>query len=141
MSRIPRYSEGNKQWDVVPIESASWDECERLVERGSRVALLIFCPYHARPLTCELVGPEIRYRGRQRPISTTRGAGTDFMNVDLSRFRSLTEFLVEELAIPRNLSQPLQRNLLAEARERPLLQVEHDRRSEDTGKEPRWLDP
>ena len=141
VSLCPRFSERERQWDIVPIELASWDECLALTEKESRVALLVFCPYHARPLTCEFVGTSISYRGRQIPIGTTRGAGTAFMNVDLKKFRLLSEFLKDELGMPTALTRPLLSNFLAEARGHPRLKVEHDSRSKDKGKEPKWLDP
>ena len=116
-SRSPRFSEKHRQWDVVPIEAESWNECRRLSEEGHKVALLIFCPYHPRPLTCEMVSDKIFYRGRQTPGPTQIGTGIDLMNVDLSKFRTLSDFLEAEMQIPRTVTIPILNQILVAAKE------------------------
>ena len=139
VSRTPRFTERTRQWDIVPIEEASWDECVRLMQEGNSVALLVFCPYHSRPLTCELVGPEILYRGGQTPGPTMRGTGIRFINVDLSKFRPLPQFLQDTLDLPKEVTVPLLNRFLDAVRNEPLLQVDHDERSKSQGQEPKWL--
>ena len=129
VSRTPRYSEGQRETDIIPIEAAAWDECMRLSQRGDRVALLVFCPYHPRQLTCEFLGPRIYYRRAQDPRNTQRGSSERFVNVDLSRFRTLSEFLYDELGLPINLTQPLLEEFMKEAINEPLLKILRDPRS------------
>lgn len=141
VSCVPRYSEerNNKAWDIVPIRSTSWGAYWGMANRGMRTALLIFCPYHPRPLTCEYVDNGIFYRGVQEPQPGGRGSGGRFINVDLSCFRTLPEFLEAELQVPQERARQLLQNLLDEARDIPDLQVSHDDESTVIGQEPDWL--
>ena len=137
-SRRPRYTEQGRQWDVIPIEAESWNECSRMSNEGHRVAFLVFCPYHPRPLTCEIISNEIIHRGRQIPGPTIMGTGEPFMNVDLSKFRTLPQLLDEEMGIPTQLTVPILDRILETAANEPTLQIEHHPESEWKGKEPKW---
>ena len=139
VSRIPRFTERDRVWDIVPIHDRSWYAYLDMANRGMRTALLIFCPYHSRPLTCEYVGDGIFYRDVQEPQPGGRGSQMPFIDVDLSRFRTLPEFLESELQVPQGRSRPLLQNLLNEAREVNQLRVSHDYRSPYKGQEPDWL--
>ena len=50
VTRTPRYSERDKQWNIWQIESNAWENYVDLRKIGIRVIVAVFCPYYSRPL-------------------------------------------------------------------------------------------
>ena len=95
---------------------------------GIEVALIIFCPYHSRPLLCGFPNNEWVIK-RDTPKSTATGSGTPFVNIDLQQFRDFSSFIQERFDVPIELSRPLVMNFMGKAIKHPDLQITHDRNS------------
>jgi hypothetical protein len=129
VTSTPRYSAGEKQWDIGQIEIASWDNCISLTENGIDVAMVIFCPYHPRPLLCDFPDNELVMR-RDKSIDTEKGSGTSYVNIDLQQFRTFQGFMEDRFEIAKELSLPLLKDFLVKAKNQPELQTSHHINSE-----------
>jgi hypothetical protein len=133
VTATPRYSAGAAQWSLGQIEADAWESYLRLTEAGLQVAIVIYCPFHPRPLLCGRVEESWITRGRTIVRAST-GSGTPYVNVDLEQIATFEEFALEALGIPSEvsaelLSAPFYRRLRAE----PLLQTQHDAASPHHG--------
>lgn len=129
----PRYTLRDRQWDEGQVEADAWENYVRLTEEGSRVALLVCCPYHPRVLLCEYVSKELLTRQRSEVRSTTVGSRTDYVNIDLTKMRSMTDFFVEEYKVPRKGTASLVVNMMKKVLDDPSLQTSHHKNSQYHG--------
>jgi len=115
----PRYTLGQSQWAFGQVEAAAWDVYMRLRAMGVRIAVLAYCPYHPRPLLTDYADDRWIVRERTRPVAS-QGSGTPYVNVELSKLRPISEFLVSEFGV----DGPALREWLAETRFWASLRVE-----------------
>jgi hypothetical protein len=107
VTTTPRYTFKEEQWDFGQIEADSWENDLQLSTLGIAVALIIYCPYHSRPILCDFVKPELANTLRRQVQSTYTGSSTDYVNIHLKSMRTLGEFLSDELGIPYAISAPI----------------------------------
>lgn len=131
----PRYKLGNNQWDQGQVEADAWDNYMSLWSVGVKVALLIYCAYHSRPILCDWPQKDVITLERTKVQVTGKGSGTDYCNIKLTSFRTFDKFIEDTFGVPQDVSQRLLRNLLAEAKQNPLLHISHDRRSPDKNRQ------
>ncbi|MYC48367.1 MAG: hypothetical protein F4X45_08585 [Chloroflexi bacterium] len=125
----PRYSTGDRQWNIGQIEADPWEYYLRLRNAGERLALFIYCSFHSRPLLCDYPITEWQESTRQKVRATQTGSSTDYYNLDLTQLRTFSQFMAEEFGVHTGISDPLIRNVLASVQIHPLLQTRHDTRS------------
>lgn len=125
VTTTPRYTLRDSQWDSGQIEADAWENYMNLVGAGIRVALLIYCPYHSRPLLCEFPDDNWLTQSRSAVQSTNTGSRTDYCNITLSRLRTFSEFMEQEFNVLAATSQPLIKIILDAAKTDPLLQISH----------------
>lgn len=106
VTRTPRYTLGNKQWDNGQIEADAWDNYMNLNNAKVDVAILIYCPYHSRPLLCDYPGEQWITNNRQRPKNSA-GSGTEYVNINFKKLRTFDEFMEDEFLISRNITESL----------------------------------
>ena len=133
----PRYRAGDKQWNIGQVEADQWERYMRLIGEGNKMALLIYCSYHSRPLLCDYPIQNWVVADRRRVMSTTRGSGTDYCNIDLTKLRTFGRFMADEFGVPEAVSNPLIGSVLEQAKGNPLLQTTHHERSDMHGREDR----
>ena len=123
--RTPRFSERKNQWHIGQMEAEAKNNYKRLQRCGVDVAILIYCPYHSRPLLAGFWDDGWLIRSRTS-VKMTRGSGTDYVNIDLSLVPSFDEFAEETLGIPQPVTQSLLgAQFFAELRSLPILQTDH----------------
>ncbi len=124
----PRYSAHEEQrWSIGQLEADPWENYLLLSRAGFRMGIVVFCPYHPRPLVGGLINERWLIRERTAPRGS-RGSGTDYVNVDLNMIPQFDEFMEMELRIPRGTThQLLDRNFWNEALQHPELQTRHVR--------------
>lgn len=88
VTTTPRYTLRDGQWDSGQIEADAWDNYMNLISAGVRVALVIYCPYHSRPLLCEFPSSHWLTQSRSTVASTYTGSKTDYCNIALPRLRT-----------------------------------------------------
>lgn len=92
--RTPRFSLKDLQWDVGQIEANAWENYINLINAGINVAIIIYCPYHSRPLLCNVVNPKW-ITGERTKVKKSMGSGTDYVNIDLLKITPF-EFFMEK---------------------------------------------
>jgi hypothetical protein len=103
VTKTPRYSLGTKQWDSGQIEADAWENYINLINAGIDVAVVIYCPYHARPLLCDVVSQNWISTERARVISSA-GSGTPYVNINLREINTLENFMHSYFNVPLSLS-------------------------------------
>jgi hypothetical protein len=126
VTTTPRYTLKDGQWDSGQIEADAWDNYMNLINAGVRVALLIYCPYHSRPLLCDVANDEWLTEGRNAITRTYKGSGTDYCNIALPKLRTFVEFMEQQFMVPADTSKMLIEPMLRKAIKDPLLQITHD---------------
>lgn len=76
VTKTPRYSYRDKQWNYGQVEADALDNYLNLISAGICVAIAIYCPYHSRPLLCGFPKENWIYGKRQRTYSSS-GSGTE----------------------------------------------------------------
>jgi hypothetical protein len=105
-----------------------------LTASGLQVAIVIYCPYHARPLLCDFPNNDWLTQARSVVRHSQTGSRTDYCNISLPKIRTFIGFMVTEFAIPYDVSRPLIRNVLGAAKADPLLAITHANASPYKGK-------
>ena len=129
VTTTPRYTLGNNQWNFGQIEADAWENYINLINAKVVVALLIYCPYHPRPLLCDFPDVSWTVQDRRTVKSTATGSKTDYYNIDLRKLRTFVEFMEQEFLVPSEITLPLVKTLLNIAKTDPDLQIQHDPRS------------
>lgn len=125
VTKTPRYSLGKNQWYIGQIEANAWDNYMNLINVEVQIAILIYCPYHPRPILCDYPNLQWLVSGRQR-TSNSRGSGTDFVNIDLCKLRTLDEFMKDEFDIPICITESLlDKSFFQLLIANPLLRTDH----------------
>ena len=120
----PKWILGEKSCFIGQIEADAWENYIMLRKMGVLVALLIFCPYHPRPIICDFPDKSFQKSKRLKVKGKNiYGSGTDYYNISLCRFRLFSSFLEDEFSIPSNISRKLLRNVLCELRKDPMFGV------------------
>jgi hypothetical protein len=106
--RTPRYSLMEKQWDVGQVEADAFENYINLSKAEIDVTILIYCPYHSRPVLCYKVDDKnnIVIREKTKVISTL-GSGTPYINIDLTRIPTFDEFMSEYFAVDKEITNRL----------------------------------
>jgi hypothetical protein len=99
VTKTPRYSFGRSQWNYGQIEADAFDNYIKLTDIGVDVAIIIYCPYHPRPLLCGKPSRDWVYGIRQR-TNNSNGSGTDFYNIDLNKLNSFSKYMNDKFNIP-----------------------------------------
>lgn len=85
--------------DIAEIEREALDVYQQHYPT-QRVAICVACPYHPRLVVAEWASNvEPLYRLPEDRNLRSTGSGTPHVNIDLSRMRTLQEFLTQEFAI------------------------------------------
>ena len=127
--KTPRYSEGERQWDIGQMEADAWENYRNLQRANIEIAILIYCPYHSRPLLCGYPDDDWIIRERTQVI-TTRGSGTPYVNIDLLKIEIFDHFVAEEMGISHSeIETLLDHSFFDDLRNNPLLQTTHHPRS------------
>ncbi len=125
VTTTPRYTLGDKQWDSGQIEADAWENYMNLIKAGIVVALVIYCPYHSRPLLFEFPSDQWLTQARSTVSSSTTGSRTDYCNIAMPRLRTFTQFMEDQFMVPKSTSYPLITAVLNRARVDPTLQISH----------------
>jgi hypothetical protein len=125
VTTTPRYTLRDRQWDSGQIEADAWDNYMNLINAGVDVALVIYCPYHSRPLLCEFPNDQWLTQSRSAVASTHTGSRTDYCNIALPKLRTFVEFMEQEFMVPAAISHTLVKPMLDKARIDPALQISH----------------
>ncbi len=108
-TRTPLYSERRIQYlrsqadepgldaqDIGQWEASAYDNYLALWSIGVRVAVLNYCAYHPRLLLCDFANRALVLNRSAVQTDTLTGSRTPYVNLDLRKFRTLADFLVEE---------------------------------------------
>lgn len=129
VTKTPRYTFKNSQWNYGQIEADALENYLKLAELQVNVAVVIYCPYHSRPLLCGIPSLEWIVGNRQRTPNSI-GSRTDFYNINLLKIPSFSKFMETFFNIPvqesKNLLNQEFFNLL---KNDDTLQTEHAPRS------------
>lgn len=106
VTKTPRFSFKEKQWDYGQIEADALENYFKLISIGIDVAIVIYCPYHKRPLLCGIPNNDWIIGDRQRTASSN-GSGTDYYNIDLSKISSFPKFFNDFFNVPIAITQQL----------------------------------
>ncbi len=129
VTRTPRYTLRNGQWDSGQMEADAWENYANLTKAGVKVAVLTYCPYHSRPLLCDYPHEEWLTQTR-RAVQSSAGSGTDYVNVDLRRLRTFHGFMADEFDIPDAITTALLgEEFWITLRDDKPLEVQHDQKS------------
>lgn len=141
VTTTPRYTLKDKQWDIGQIEADAWDNYINLANAGVKVAILIYCPYHPRPLLCDFPNDTHIIQARQYVQRTQFGSGTPYCNINLRALHSFDEFMQTQFNMPLTSSKPLIKQILNISKDDPLLQITHAEKSEYRDKQTgfNWL--
>lgn len=129
VTTTPRYTLKDDQWNSGQIEADAWDNYTNLMKIRVQIAVIIFCPYHPRPLLCDFPDSGWLTNPRTQVMQSTSGSRTDYCNIDLRKLRTFTEFMSAHFAVPKATSDPLVKNFLDIAQKETLLQTTHDYKS------------
>ena len=125
VTTTPRYTLGKRQWDSGQIEADAWDNYINLANSGVRVAILIYCPYHSRPLLCDFPNNDWLTQARSAVQQSQTGSKTDYCNINLSKIRTFNDFMEDEFEVPLTVSAPLVKAVLDSAKTEDLLKITH----------------
>jgi len=129
VTTTPRYTLGEGQWVSGQIEADAWDNYMNLMNVGVCVALVVYCPYHSRPLLCDFPNDQWLTQGRRAVTSTNKGSKTDYYNIILPKLRTFVEFMEQQFMVPADTSSALIGGMLDKARNDPALEISHDPKS------------
>lgn len=125
VTKTPRYSFGKAQWNYGQIEADAWDNYMNLMNANINVAIIIYCPYHNRPLLCDIPSQNWIFQGRQS-TSMSRGSGTDFVNIDLTQLSTFDDFMEKIFNIPTNITKSLlNASFFNRLKDTNILQIDH----------------
>jgi len=125
VTTTPRYTLRDLQWDSGQIEADAWDNYMNLTSSGLRVAILVYCPYHARPLLCDFPNNDWLTQARSVVQQSQTGSRTDYCNISLPKIRTFMDFMDAEFSVPVDTSIPLVKSVLDLAKTDPLLAITH----------------
>ncbi len=125
VTTTPRYTLRDLQWDTGQIEADAWDNYLNLSNSGLKVAILIYCPYHSRPLLCDFPNSNWITKYRSAVQLSQTGSKTDYCNISLPQIRTFIDFMASEFAIPIDVSRPLVKVILDIAKTEQLLAITH----------------
>lgn len=129
VTKTPRYSLGTKQWDYGQIEADAWGNYINLISAGIDIAIVIYCPYHPRPLLCDVVNQNWISTERTK-VKSSAGSGTPYVNVDLREIKTFENFMHVYFNVPLSLSNELlSADLFERLRTNPHLAVTHNSKS------------
>jgi hypothetical protein len=129
VTRTPRYSLKDKQWNSGQIEAVAWNNYIALLSIGVDLAIVIYCPYHSRPLLCDVVNPAWITKNQTIPKKSS-GSGTPYVNIDLTKLQTFETFMETYFKVPVSVSKHLLSvNFFEQLRNNPLLATKHDKRS------------
>lgn len=126
----PRFTYKDNQWNAGQIEADAWENYLRIQSNGAKVALMIYCSYHHRPLLCDFPSEDWVILDRRDVQSSDKGSKTPYTNIDLSKMRSFGEFMWQEFGVDHASSDPIIHKILHEALNDRGLQTNHDYRSQ-----------
>lgn len=130
VTTTPRFTYKDKQWDAGQIEFDAWDNYLKIQATGAKVALMIYCSYHSRPLLCDYPSADMVILDRSDVQSSEKGSRTAYTNINLTKMRCFGEFMAQEFGVELGDSDPVVRQILAEALNDRELQTNHDYRSQ-----------
>jgi len=125
VTTTPRYTFRDEQWNFGQIEADSWENLQRLRASGLEVALVVFCPYHPRPLLAEFAESSLAVNERRAVQSTITGSRTDYINLDLRKMRTFEMFMHEEFSVNKDVVRDVCLNLKEAWRVNPLMRTTH----------------
>jgi hypothetical protein len=129
VTRTPRYQLGNKQWDYGQMEADAWENYINLTEAGIEVAVLIYCPYHSRPLLFGQIDPSWAIRDRTQVINSI-GSGTPYVNIDLKLIPTFDEFMLNHFRVPISVTERLLDSIFFQRlATNPILTIQHHPKS------------
>lgn len=129
VTATPRFSLKEHQWFFGQVEANALENYIKLTNIGVKVALLIYCPYHPRPLICEYADKILVSGGRQS-VKNGLGSDTDYYNIDLNSLRDINQFMYNEFNVHHSVSASLlNKNFYEQLKSNPLLRIRHDKRS------------
>lgn len=123
----PRYTLKEQQWYFGQVEADAWDNYLNLIQAGINVIIFIYCSYYCYPY---LLDYPFKCDTRKKIISTRKGSGTDYYNIDLRNMRDVVTFLKEEFQISSDLIMPHINQLINATLNEPILQTKHDTKSQ-----------
>lgn len=106
VTKTPRYSYRDNQWNYGQVEADAFENYLNLISMGICVAVVIYCPYHSRPLLCGFPDNSWIYGDRQRTYSSS-GSGTDYYNINLTKIPEFSSFMELFLDIPATTTDSL----------------------------------
>lgn len=125
VTKTPRYTFKENQWNYGQIEADAFENYMNLLSAGINVAVVIYCPYHSRPLLCGIPSNDWIYSNRQRTINS-QGSGTDYYNIDLLKIPTFEDFMNDQLKVPLATSKLiLNFNFYNVLKNDPILQTTH----------------
>lgn len=129
VTKTPRYSYRDKQWNYGQIEADALENYLNLSSIGICVAVLIYCPYHSRPLLCGFPDSNWIYGQRQR-TSSSSGSGTDYYNIDLTKILEFSSFMESFMGVSSSTTDNLlNKNFFKEIKNNDSLLTTHDKNS------------
>lgn len=99
VTKTPRYSLGDEQWNFGQIEADAWENYMNLINAGIDVAVVVYCPYHSRPLLCDVVSSNWISTERTKVRSST-GSGTPYVNVNFKNISVFEDFMHTYFNVP-----------------------------------------
>lgn len=123
-------------YNIGQIEAAAWLNYETL-SKHFEIALLIYCPYHPRPLLCDILKEEWKISEKaETPKSTDKGSRTAYFNINLAKIAKFEDFMSEVMGVETKTTiSLLNAAWFNRLRENPFLQVRHDEKSPHKGYE------
>lgn len=82
--------------DIGTVETAAWRVYKSLQNEGARVAMVSYCTYHEPHLVCEYVDRILHLYSVEFPAHGV-GSNTPYTNLDLRSFRSMGQFMHDEI--------------------------------------------
>lgn len=106
--RTPRYSLKDKQWDVGQVEADAFENYMRLAKASIDIALLIYCPYHSRPLLCDKIAVNNNLViSEKTQVKSTLGSGTPYINIDLTKMSTFDVFMENYFKVDNEITNSL----------------------------------
>ena len=129
VTKTPRFTFGDQQWNYGQIEADALENYLNLMSMGVNIAIIIYCPYHSRPLLCGIPDKDWIYGIRNRTRYSS-GSGTDFYNIDLNRIIDFSTFMEKFLDIPIHITDSLlNKSFFNKVKNNKLLLTTHSNRS------------
>ena len=106
--KTPRYSLKEKQWDIGQIEADAFENYFNLSRAGIDVAILVYCPYHSRPLLCDKIDVNKDFVIRDKTqVKSTLGSGTPYINIDLTKMSTFDIFMEKYFKVDSKITNRL----------------------------------